>query len=91
MIAPSIPRLSIQRGALEYIRNRKTNKKFGQNRKLHLLSKLENPKTTLDNKTENPLSFSKKTENRMLKNEKSAMNTKTEKPKSFITKTEKPI
>ena len=35
----------------------KTGKKFRQNRKLHSLSKQENPKTTLDNKTEKPISF----------------------------------
>ena len=48
------------RGTLGYIRNRKIEEKivqncktakiFGQNRKPHLLSKQENPKTTLDNK-----------------------------------------
>jgi len=50
----------------------KTAQKSGQNRKPHLLSKWEIPKTTLDNKTEKPFSFSTKTENLMLKNEKSA-------------------
>ena len=54
------------------ILNRKTAKKFGQNWKPHSLSKQENTKTTLDNKTEKLLLFSTKTENRMLKNEKSA-------------------
>ena len=56
----------LRRGTLGYLiletakpkkKSSKTGKKFRQNRKLHSLSKQENPKTTLDNKTEKPISF----------------------------------
>ena len=57
--------------------------------KPHLLSKLENRKTTLDNKTEKPLLFSTKTENRMLKNQKSANRNEDQNRKTFWHKNRK--
>jgi len=60
-------------GGEKVIQNRKTAKKFGQNRKPHLLSKQENQKPHWIIKPKNRyLIFSTKTEKRMLKNEKSA-------------------
>ena len=85
-------------GILKTAKNgEKTKPPLGQNRKPHLLSKQENPKTTLDIKTEKPLLCSTKTENRKpdVKKQKVCKPQRTPKPKnrikSFGTNTEKLI
>ena len=81
--ARHLQRTRYSRGGHDWgIRNRKTAKKIRPKPKTSLTLKIRKPKTTLENKTEKPLLFSTKTENRMLKTKypQTATSAKTEKP-----------